>query len=597
MNLRFEEYSKKVQGCFIGKSVGGTLGMKYEGDRNMHEITYYDPVPDKMLPNDDLDLQVVNLETILRTGLPICRYHLAETWKYHVADSAPDEYGVAISNHALKINAPLSGIYRNKFYAGMGAAIRSELWACLAPANPSLAAKLAREDACTDHTADGMYAEMFLAAVESAAFVETDLNRLIEIGLEYVPEGNRLRSAFDDILGWWEQYHDIKTVRKAILDKYGVDNWTDVTINVSFIFLSLISCEGNFDKAICTAVSLGYDTDCTGATVGSVFGIMNPELIERKWTDPIGNKLVLCPCIINMHEKDTIDDFCHVIMSVAIELQNYYKTNICFTEYPEDFQAVKMAPAWSERFEDIYAWEDNAYESLVSIKPVMVSLCYPENVAIVPGKETEYSLKLVNTTGKPIEGSLWLEVPDNWRIVNNGFAVHMGVGETICIPFKVVVNDVKRRVQLNILTMKFELNGLRFDAEAGLPIAEPWEIKNLKTNDVMQYEATGIYFTVPAGSYSYKTKIKSPSGKQVRISAGGRKVFRLLVNGEEVFCGDGSFYIPTFHRDNSWTYADLKSGENVIEVIFEDEKEGEFFFGFGTTFSCAVWLDSMERYL
>ena len=113
--LNFEEYTKKVIGCFVGKSVGGTLGMKYEGDRNTHNVTFYDPVPDKMLPNDDLDLQVVALETILRTGLPVCRYNLGETWKYHMEDSAPDEYGVAISNNRIGIHAPLSGQFRNKF--------------------------------------------------------------------------------------------------------------------------------------------------------------------------------------------------------------------------------------------------------------------------------------------------------------------------------------------------------------------------------------------------------------------------------------------------------------------------------------------------
>ena len=180
-----EFYHNKVYGCFVGKCVGGTLGMKYEGTLDYHPVTYYDPVPTEMIPNDDLDLQVVNLETILRTGLPICRYHLGEIWKYHIADHAPDEYAVAVSNYALKLGAPLSGIYRNKFYAGMGGAIRSELWACLAPANPTLAATFAREDACTDHCSDGVYAEMFLAAMESAAFEESDLLALIDIGLQW----------------------------------------------------------------------------------------------------------------------------------------------------------------------------------------------------------------------------------------------------------------------------------------------------------------------------------------------------------------------------------------------------------------------------
>lgn len=596
MKLCFEEYRKKVEGCYTGKSVGGTLGMKFEGDRDMHDIVYYDPVPDGMLPNDDLDLQVVNLETILRTGLPICRFHLGETWLYHLADSAPDEYGAAISNHALKLRGPLSGRYRNKFYAGMGGAIRSELWACLAPANPSLAAAFAREDACTDHMADGVYAEMFLAAVESAAFVEDDMIRLIDIGLEYVPEGNRLKNALQDTLGWWEQYRDVKKVREAILAGYGVDNWTDVSINLSFIVLALVSSRGDFDKAVCTAVSLGYDADCTGATTGAILGIVTAGQIHRKWTDPIGEQLVLSSGIINMHEKGTITDFCRTVMAVAEQVQEYYKTDVSFSDHDQRDWAVRLAPAWSEEFEKIHAWKDGDRESLAAVKPVMVSLCYPEKVAMVPGQKTEYSVKVTNTAGRALKGILQLDGPKRWQIAGSPFEISMEAGETIRIPFWVAAEESKRRVPLNILTMKFELDGLRFDAEAGLPIAMPWEVEDLETGRTERFEAENIYFTVPDGSYRYRTKLKAPIGKQVRISAGGTKAFRLLVNGEQVFCGDGSFYVPTFHRDDSWVYGNLRSGENVIQVDLWGG-EGEFFLGFGTTQGCAVWLDDMERYL
>ena len=71
MKLDFQTYKNKVYGCYVGKAVGGTLGMPYEGDRSVRKVTYYDPVPTEMPPNDDLDLQVVNLATIIRLGLPI----------------------------------------------------------------------------------------------------------------------------------------------------------------------------------------------------------------------------------------------------------------------------------------------------------------------------------------------------------------------------------------------------------------------------------------------------------------------------------------------------------------------------------------------
>ena len=597
MNLSFNVFAKKVSGCFIGKTVGGTLGMKYEGDRNVHEITFYDPIPDKMLANDDLDLQVVNLETLLRTGLPVCRYHIGEIWKHHLDDSAPDEYGVAASNHAQKIYAPLSGQYRNKFFCGMGGAIRSELWACLAPANPALAAKLAREDACTDHTADGLYAEMFIAAIESAAFYESNLRKLIEIGLEYVPHGNRLRSAFDDVIVWWDSLKDIMAVREKILEKYYVDNWTDVTINISFVFLSLLSCEGSFDKAICTAVSLGYDTDCTAATVGSIFGIINPDQIDKKWTDPIGDNLVLSDCIINMHEMGTINNFCQKIISIAYEVGKCYNSDVILEAPPADFETVKIAPQWTKNIDAVYNWKEDEKESLVCLNPLMVTVVYPNEVSALPDSKASYALKLVNTSDIKIDGSVNLLVPDGWSIDCPNSKISLDINGECFIPFSVNVPIVRRRTLLNLLTMNFTLNGMTFTVEASLPLSNPWAVTNLDTGENSIVEARDIYFNVPDGKYSYKTLIKATADKQVRISAGGTRAFDLYVNGKKVYSGDASFYIPTFHRDDSWCLADLVTGENEIEVIFTDSKEGEFFFGFGTIYGCALWINSLERYI
>ncbi len=49
----------KIIGCWFGKAVGGTLGQPYEGVTHALDLDFYDPVPTEMIPNDDLDLQVV----------------------------------------------------------------------------------------------------------------------------------------------------------------------------------------------------------------------------------------------------------------------------------------------------------------------------------------------------------------------------------------------------------------------------------------------------------------------------------------------------------------------------------------------------------
>ncbi len=599
MNFSFKDYEKKVFGCFVGKCVGGTLGIKREGKCDYEKVTYYDPIPDKMLPNDDLDLQVVNLEAVLKHGLPVSRYALSENWKYHVADTAPDEYGCSVSNHALKIFAPLSGIFRNKMKAGMGGAIRSELWACLAPANPTLASTFAREDACNDHTDEGVHAEMFLSAVESSAFIEKDLLKLIDTGLSVIPDGSKLKSAFLDTIKWWNNLGDILAVRELILKNYPSANWTDVTINLSLILLSLLSCENSFDKAICTAVSLGYDTDCTGATVGSIFGIINPDGIDEKWTNPIGNTLVLSAGVVNMHAKNTIDEFCNQIISVAGEVQTYYNTGIALN-IPDNFPKTCISKPHLKFGSKIYEWKDGAKESLVAVNPFILTLVYPDSVSAYPDTENEYTLRIENPSDFDMNGSLRLNLPDFWVATPNSFDISIKKGEIIQLPFTVNPDGKQKRMPLNILAMQFTINGLSFTFESGLPITYPWLKENLVTGEKEIFEADNVFFTVPEGKFRYTAKLFSPMIKDIRIHASGNRHFKFFLNGEELYDSStswyGTFYAPTFHR-SGFMKTEIKREYNIIEVEFVDgEPAGEFYMGFSTVNGCAVWIDTFERH-
>ena len=64
------EFRKKVIGCWLGKAAGGTLGQPYEGTEGPLSLSFYDPVPTDMIPNDDLDLQVLGLASWIKWHSP-----------------------------------------------------------------------------------------------------------------------------------------------------------------------------------------------------------------------------------------------------------------------------------------------------------------------------------------------------------------------------------------------------------------------------------------------------------------------------------------------------------------------------------------------
>lgn len=591
MKLNYEIYRRKVRACFVGKSVGGTLGMPYEGPVQVNNVTYYDPVPNEMVPNDDLDLQVTFLEILMREGLPVSRLKLGDLWNLYNSGSLPDEYGVANANYRKMIYAPLSGVYNNAFHSGMGAAIRSELWACLAPGDPELAVRIATEDACVDHSGDGISAIRFLAAIESAAFAENDLNKLIETGMRYLPEGERMKNAFKDTIAWWNETEDYIRVREKILEKYSVENWTDVTINLSFILLALLSCENSFDKAICHAVNMGHDADCTGATVGALFGIINPDGIGERWTRPIGNSLVLSCNMTNMTASASIDDFCDEIAFCCEKIQEYYHSAVSFEGLPADRKQYAMPEPRAAASDDI-PYEQS--EALITDEPLEVRVIYPEAVAYMPGGENKFTVHLINNGDKPMSGSFSIGTSQNVICEPRGFSYSLKPYEEEKFTFSVEKSLCRVRINVNKVVLAFITNGLKWSCSFGFPDARVYHVENLDTGEKYDVNVPGSAFTVPAGRYRYTLNFKLAAMREIRLSHNGKARMTVYLNGERITEREADMkYVPAFHR-GSVTKVTPKREHNVLEIEFNNDREREAFIEFGSVGDCGIWLTDVE---
>ena len=272
--LTYENYLDKVYGCFLGKTVIGTLGAPFEGVKMPLELPFLPEMVNTMLPNDDLDLQILWLEVVEKRGTSFTPYDLHRAFCEN-CDYSPGEYAVMRKNYERGIYPPTSGRYCNDFYInGMGCPIRSEIWACLSPLDPARAADLASRDGILDHEGDSVYGERFFAALESAAFFESDLDKLIEIGLTQVPEKCKFRDLVNDTVALCKKYDDIKLILRKILFKYGHPDCTNLYQNIGITLAALL--KGNMDiiKIGMDALNCGFDTDCTCATAGAVVGII-----------------------------------------------------------------------------------------------------------------------------------------------------------------------------------------------------------------------------------------------------------------------------------------------------------------------------------
>ena len=613
--MTYAEYRKKLNGCFTGKAVGGTLGMPLEGNLSVRSISYYDPVPTEMLPNDDLDLQVVWAEELCQRGFPVNRRDLADAWLLHPR-ILWDEYGVVMRNLKAGLYPPLSGSYDNKFIAGMGSAIRTEIWAAMAPGDPALAVRFAREDACCDHADYGVDATLFIAALESAAFTENNMVTLIETALSFVPEEGRIGRMVRDTMAWYRETGDAAAVRDRILTKYFDQNWTDVAINLSYILLGWIDGEQETDickkinRALCTAVSLGHDADCTGATLGSLLGILYPDGFEKRWTDPIGDALVISACIANMHENADLPAFCDKIAELCLNAQLFYGSSV----YLDGAPAFNLLPRWAETPEYRLA-PQSPNESLVVLRPYTIRLFYPEKTALAPGETGQFSAIITNPKGNVL-ADLKLSVPEGWQVVPDTFAL---CGKECRIEFQVTAPVRSRRVMYNPLTFTFDTGDITFSAAAGLAETIP-----LLQDGCEKLNIYAHYLPVPDGAHTYTVRIRHPYRlPQARLLAAGNRPVKVMLDGKVVLEQDGTEYTPAFHRTRNVAFVELtgnwqtleiccgearkspvdesrKDGQYRLRALYdtarltgEQNEPGELFFGFGHGTSYE-WLGELE---
>ena len=289
-------YRDKVYACWIGKNIGGTMGTPYEGSREINDIAGFVTKEGEILPNDDLDLQLVWLYAMEQCGPhAVSAAMLGEHWLSLVTPHW-NEYGLGKANMKRGLPPPLSGDYDNDWKNSNGAWIRTEIWATTAPGLPHIAASHAMEDASVDHGAgEGTYAAAFVAAMQSAAFVLSSLSDCIEVGLAAIPEKCRVHQSIRFLLECKEKGMDWKDARNAVqrLNADIGDGWFEAPSNVAYTVLGLLWGEGDFKKSMITAINCGDDTDCTGATVGATLGILYGTAgIPEDWRSHIGDGIV-----------------------------------------------------------------------------------------------------------------------------------------------------------------------------------------------------------------------------------------------------------------------------------------------------------------
>jgi ADP-ribosylglycohydrolase len=324
-----DELAGRIRGAWLGRAAGCLLGKPVEkipraGIRELLEAAGRWPLSDyftaRGLPegvaerwrwnrasrstslveniagmpeDDDLNYTLLALALLERRGTDFTTEDVAAIW----LDLLPGgrvftAERVAYRNLLAALVPPETATYRNPFREWIGARIRVDVHGWAAAGDPLRAAELAWRDARLSHTANGVYAAMFMAAAHAASFTGSSSAASVDAGLSVIPPRSRLAEAVRDARELATGGRDWERVVDELEERYGAYHWVHAINNTALVAAALCAFDGDYSGAICGVVSGGWDTDSNGAAVGSILGAtVGVDRIPAGWVEPLRNRI------------------------------------------------------------------------------------------------------------------------------------------------------------------------------------------------------------------------------------------------------------------------------------------------------------------
>lgn len=340
----------KFHGAWLGRSVGCALGLPIEGDpfagggggrpgwmnielwfrgADAWPIRGYVPLHSRaevnhglaikqdrlaatrenlkfMVSDDDIRYTVLGLLLLEKHGADFDSWDVGKFWHEHLpyalvctaetqayrnfAQETNHLHGAKPADWRQRLERVRT--HRNPYREWIGAQIRVDGYAYAAAGRPEVAAEWAWRDASFSHVKNGVYGAMFCAAMVAGAFVETDPVKLVEVGLAQIPQRCRLARDIRRAVTLAQAAPTALDLVESIEKAFGHYHWIHTNNNAALVAAALIFGKGDFETTVTTAVLGGWDTDCNGATAGSIAGaLVGASAIPTRWSAPLNDTL------------------------------------------------------------------------------------------------------------------------------------------------------------------------------------------------------------------------------------------------------------------------------------------------------------------
>jgi ADP-ribosylglycohydrolase len=245
--------------------------------------------------DDDVDYTVLGLHLLETYGPGYTARDVAGEWLARLPI-----YQVYTAERATYRNlvrgVPLSevGEHQNPYREWIGALIRADIFGFVAPGDPRRAALLSYADARLSHRANGIYGEMWAAALIATAFTAASPEAAIVESLRHVPRASRLAAEIQTVLDHFRGGLDWERCLDALYARHPGMSWVHTINNAGALTAALLWGEGRFADTVGLAVQAGLDTDSIGASAGAWAGAFVGQAgLPAALVDPLQDR---CRC-------------------------------------------------------------------------------------------------------------------------------------------------------------------------------------------------------------------------------------------------------------------------------------------------------------
>lgn len=300
-----------------------------------------------------------------------------------------------------------------------------------------------------------------------------DREQLLDIGLSYIPAWSKTAQAIVAARTAYAAGEDWKVARERVLEVAPSPVAQYSPPNLGFQVIGWLYGE-NFGDALCKAVSCGYDTDCTGATLGSILGILAGwGGLPQKWTEPLGEAIATNeswsglrhvsdgPNPVPTTLAELTDRVCSMAQQVLTAHGRLKEDGVVYVD-PKDLMAgAEIHALWEA---SPLRLEYQRYGG----STITPGVDYTDTPTCIPDTNRSVLTTLTNPHMDAVYVDCRLYMPDGWQSPTQSQTVTLPPQSTRAVTWQIAVPGAGRVENMNTLLLSVQTQG--YPAQPAVPI-------------------------------------------------------------------------------------------------------------------------------